>query len=215
MALECALVAPDPGTDRADPMTRVLARRVFALRKGAGMNQGELGARMAELRPNWSRSTVVKLENYKREAVGVADLLALAVVLDVPPVWLLADPRSSEPVPVTTGVELDPWSALLWMVGREPLDDVPGSRFAEARSALVELQRLAQGLAAIRSTEDSRAGGGGLPEEDRPAEDERLIEALQRPLELLTSWGYPTPPIPERVTARAAELGVKLPGVEG
>jgi hypothetical protein len=78
---------------------------------------------MASLRSGWSRSTVVKLENYNREAVSVGDLLALGIALDVPPVLLLADPRclpgrtSPETVPVADGLDEDVWTALLWLVG--------------------------------------------------------------------------------------------------
>lgn len=70
------------------------------------MNQTQLGARMAELQPAWSRSTVVKLENNKRESISLQDWLALAHVLRVPPIWLLTDPKAGAPVPVVEGTEV-------------------------------------------------------------------------------------------------------------
>lgn len=196
-------------------MTQVVARRVAELRKAAGLNQADLGERMAELRPGWSRSTVVKLENLNRESLSVSDLLALAVVLDVPPVWLLADPKSEDPVPVAPGVTLDPWTALLWFVGREPIEDVPGSRYEAARAALVQVQLVAQALAAIRATEEIRAAGGGLLEKERAAEDERHLRQLAAPLTRLVEWGYPAPQLPSSVVKRARQLDVELPGQGG
>jgi hypothetical protein len=43
----------------------------------------------------WDRTTVVKLENGKRQNVTVVELLALAVVLQVAPVHLLVPPLPS------------------------------------------------------------------------------------------------------------------------
>lgn len=119
---------------RADPITRVIADRVTALRRDAGMNQAELGERMAALRPGWSRSTVVKLENYNREAVSVSDLLALGQALDVPPALLIADPRAVEQVPVSADESVSVWTALLWLSGDLRLNGRPAaaSQFRDA-----------------------------------------------------------------------------------
>jgi transcriptional regulator with XRE-family HTH domain len=194
----------------------VVAKRVAELRKAAGLNQADLAAGISKYGPKWSRSTVVKLEGQRRESLSVTDLFAIALALDVPPVWLLVDPTSADPVPIAVGqesVSLDAWSAILWMVGREPIAPMaPGSRFGQARAALAELQRLAQGLSAIRATEEARAEGAGVREADRPNEDRRLIGALVRPLDLLVTWGYPAPTLPESVRQRAKELDVDLPG---
>jgi transcriptional regulator with XRE-family HTH domain len=223
------LGVPTPaGTPRptAEAITAVIAERVRSIRDSAGMSQSALAGKVAELGIPWKRSTVVNLETRApdsrgrgagRDVVTVQELLALAVALDVPPVWLLADPKSEEPVAVAVGgereIKLVPWSALLWMIGREPLAEVPGARYAEARAALVELQRVAQTLSSIRAVEEVRAGGHGLLEGgDRRAEDERLLQALQRPLELLAKWGYPAPPLPADVLHRAQELNIDLPG---
>src|SRR5690606_25932920 len=136
-------------------------------------------------------------------ALSVSDLLALALALDVPPVWLLADPTTDEPVPVAKDLELEPWRALLWLVGREPIEDAPGSRYEASRAALVQLQLIAQALDAIRSTEEIRASGGGLLDEDRAAEDERNLRRLVAPLSRLAEWGYLAPPLPAAVVERA------------
>jgi transcriptional regulator with XRE-family HTH domain len=213
--LRCFAVtqAPRRTPPTPDPITAAVGRRVLGLRKSAGWSQEELGKRMAALGTDWSRISVQKLETGRRGAISVQELLALALVFDVPPVWILAYPKSTDSVSVAPGIDVDPWTALAWLVGREPIGDAaPGSRFAEARAALAELQRLGQGLAAIRATEDARAEGGGVLEADRPDEDRRLIGALVRPLELLVRWGYPAPTLPGSVRQRAKELDVDLPG---
>ncbi|MEU4372446.1 helix-turn-helix domain-containing protein [Pseudonocardia alni] len=112
----------------------MIADRVTALRREAGLNQAELGEQMAVLRPGWSRSTVVKLENYNREAVSVGDLLALAQVLDVPPALLVADPRTVAEVPVAQDETVSAWTALLWLSGDVRLDGRPAdtSKFRDA-----------------------------------------------------------------------------------
>lgn len=202
------------------PLTAAIARRVRQLRAAADMRGSGLASKLNELGVPWNRTTIAKFETGQRASISVQELLALAVALDVPPVWLLTDPKGAEQMPVASGgtreIELEPWSALLWLVGREPLDDIPGARFTEARAVLVELQRLAQALNAIRATDDIRAGGGGLVEgDDRRAEDVRLLQGLQRPLELLVKLGYPAPALPDDVLERARALQIPLPGRGG
>lgn len=81
----------------------------------------------------WNRTTVAKLETGRRESISVRELLALAVVLDVPPVWLLADPKQDGLVAIAEGLEVEPWSALLWLTGTQPLE---GSRVAHGLARL-------------------------------------------------------------------------------
>ena len=117
-------------TDRADPITRQLVDRVVLLRERAGHSQAEFGRRMGALRPGWTRTTVAKFEKYQRESISIADLFALAQVLDVPPVMLLADPRNMEQVPVPTtspdgtpcDSPADAWDAFAWLIGAKTLD---------------------------------------------------------------------------------------------
>ena len=192
------------------------------------MNQAALGARMAELRPNWSRSTVVKLENNKRESLSVADLLALALVLGVPPVSLLADPRRTEPVPVAEGVEVGAWEAVLWMIGSGTI----GRGIASDRRSSVAMDLIwhgrvvAEAAGAIEATRPldvyrpgtqvrgdalSRDGLGTLDDLHRE-HLETIAAALEHIVEEL---GAPAPQLGPTVLKRAAELGVELPGQNG
>lgn len=232
MALRCALVAPDEQTDRADPITRVLARRVAELRKAAGMNQAQLGERMAELLPKWSRSTVVKLETYKRESVSTADLFALALALGVPPVILLADPRQPGAVPVAPGLEVDQWDALAWLTGTAGLNKAGdrieyrrmGQDGADAGWLIYMSFLLAEALDTLGAPmlTGVRDDDGRLtrdPEAIRRKTDEQHHDALSRVCDVLSrierDGTAPLPDVGEHVRRRAVELGVELPGMGG
>lgn len=239
-ALSCSLVEPPKPGERADPITRLLARRVVELRKSVGINQADLGARMAELRPGWSRSTVAKLERNLRETLSVGDLLALAVVLGVPPIWLLADPATGDPVPVARGIEVDPWSALMWLRGGqqltdEPFSDEPLNLAAPGRwnEAALPLAWAAQAAAIVKqmvSTAEIRAlrfldpEGAEVPlvevrtsldGVDADAADRRLLAQLVPLLQRLHQHGFTLPRLSRCVVERARELEIELPGQEG
>lgn len=191
---------------RADPITRVIADRVAKLRRESGLNQAELGDRMAALRPGWSRSTVVKLENYNREVVSVSDLLALALALDVPPVLLIADPRAVDEVPIAADRTVNVWAALQWLVGA-------------ARVENSDLQNYPRGSIAITAARDLRsqktlAAGHDvtLPED---VEREALTQ-LSLAINFIATTGASLPPglDVDAIYDRARKLGVYVPGME-
>jgi transcriptional regulator with XRE-family HTH domain len=185
------------------------------------MNQAQLGARMAELRPTWSRSTVVKLENNKRESVSLQDWLALATVLGVPPIWLLADPKAGTPVPIAGHGELDPWTALLWLTGSRPLKEPAGEAWASAYSVLRPLVILARLLESYRLLQRVVAGDvvvGSDPVEARrdwEAAEASTLQSITDQLGQFSALHLPVPPVPADVRKRAAELGIELPDQEG
>lgn len=67
-----------------DSATEHVAERVRALRKASGITGAQLADAMNTLGIVWNRSTVVKLEDKRRESVTVAELEALSTVLRVP-----------------------------------------------------------------------------------------------------------------------------------
>lgn len=225
-ALRCALVAPDT-PDRAEPITRLLAQRVKQLREQAGMNQAELAERMSELRPNWSRSTVVKLETFKRQEVSIGDFLALAVVLGVPPPMLLADPRHVETVSFATDMEAPAWAVVKWMIGLARLMPKDGRSSADADGAATLLIHDGWALAgAIAEVErdDYVSFAGDDPVDPDHLASLRKLEELRHKAALnqirgrmrrILDAGAPLPPIPDYVLQRAKELDIRLPGVEG
>jgi transcriptional regulator with XRE-family HTH domain len=201
----------------------VLARRVRDLREASGMTQTELGRRMTALGQKWGRTTVAKLETGNRESVTPDEWWALALVFDVPPLLLLVDPVAGTPVRIAEGIEVDPWSALLWSSGQKSLTDSPGQgwdwigegseaarlveRFEELRR---HRDRVAMLLPIDRAENESE-------ERRREADksDERLLRRLAECLKRLQQRGLTLPLLPDDVAKRAAELGVELPGHRG
>lgn len=218
--LPCAFVAQD---ERAAPITLALAERVRHLRKAAGFSHSELAERVSQLGPAWSRSTAAKLENKRRESVTLQEFLALARVFDVPLPWLLVDPEAGTAVPIAKGVEVDPWTALLWLVGKEPLTDPPGPTWDTASRVIgqaCQVATLVERFGQLRTHRETVAAL--LPDgrdADRAAEDERqerrILEDLTRPLRALVRLGFSPPSLPDELLKRAAELDVELPGLAG
>jgi transcriptional regulator with XRE-family HTH domain len=69
--------------------TQAVAKRVREVRERRRMTAAKLAAEMTRVGIGWDRNTVTKLETGRRANVSVAELLALASVLDVAPVHLL------------------------------------------------------------------------------------------------------------------------------
>jgi transcriptional regulator with XRE-family HTH domain len=231
LALSCSAVEPAPRTPaRADAITRLIGERLPALRKSAGMNQADLGRAMAKLRPQWSRSTVAKLERHLRGSLSVADLLALAMALDTPVVWLLADPAVGDSVPIAQDLDVDPWTALLWMIGKQPLSNRPGrawdgpalvlERLLAVVAGVDEYRRHRRGLDELRSRAQTDPDADDLARrlqeiDQNPEVEKYLLESIAKQLRELDDWDLPMPPLPLDVRDRAAEFGVELPGHEG
>lgn len=67
----------------------VVARRVREVRERRGLSGAKLAERLRAVGLGWDRNVVANLENGRRASVDVAELLALAYVLDVAPIHLL------------------------------------------------------------------------------------------------------------------------------
>jgi transcriptional regulator with XRE-family HTH domain len=206
-------------SQRADPLTRLVANRVALYRKRSGLNQEQLGQRMAKLGTGWSRSTVVKLENLNRESVSVSDLLALARALDVPPIWLLVDVEDGEPTPITRDLLADPWDALLWLGGRTSLDEEVGDWWSRVAPSIGRIYNIAGVVEQVRRNRMARtflSASDALEEyadSDKEAaeKDRRLLLGLRTMIEEIERSGLVVPVMPVDVQDRAAEVGVELP----
>lgn len=184
------------------------------------MDQAAFGARMGELRPGWSRSTVVKLENNKRTALPIDDLPALALALGVPLVMLLADPYSSEPVPIADGIELPPWEALLWMAGVTRFGDgVVSHPLSTPAQRLIFWGSVVAQIAGelLRNRPEVFTYPVRLNMSRQELDDQQREQAavMRDTMKEIAAAGAPVPQVPARVRERVAELGVELPGQEG
>jgi transcriptional regulator with XRE-family HTH domain len=201
--------------ERADPITRLIASRVREIRQQQRLSGAALGAAVRDLGlPGWVDSTVGKLETSRRESVTVKELFALAKALDVPPAWLLIDP-SGTPVPVVEGVELDPWSALMWMIGRQVIGEPAGTNWkSEELDLLSQVQRLWETLTELCGYLH-RLKTFKLGERHREMLESMIREDLDQVRECLqhiADAGAAVPQLPAEVVKRAVELGIELPG---
>ncbi len=175
---------------------------------------------MTELGVSWGRTSVQKLEAGRRSSVSVGEWLALALVFDVPPVWLLADPSHDAPVPVAQGVHPRPWETLLWIAGRQPLTE-PGVWWRRVSLPLARVWQFAALVSQLRSYRaDRELAATELSEfvhsDDQLDERERslLRGIVQLRIELHGS-GLTVPALPDDLVKRADELGVDLSGQGG
>jgi transcriptional regulator with XRE-family HTH domain len=123
--------------------TAVVAARMHELRVKRGWSAAELARRMRAAGIPWERIVVTKLETGRRASVSVAELLALAAVLNCPPVMLMtADERSqagyrpgyvNPSYQVTPTMTEDMFTVRAWIRGAGPLGehDDPREYYAE------------------------------------------------------------------------------------
>lgn len=103
--------------------TAVIARQVRQLRDSYNWSAERLANEMTQAGAPWDRTIVANLENGRRSTVSVAELLALAYVLDVPPISLLAPLGKDETVTVLPGLDLRPYELRAWLIGASRLAD--------------------------------------------------------------------------------------------
>ncbi len=113
----------------------VIARRVREVRSRHQMTAQDLAERMTTLGLPWNRTTVVKLENGRRENVSVTELLVLAEALATAPVNLLV-PVTDEPYQVTPARTESSDVVREWVRGNKPL---PGTSTEDQRTFYAEV----------------------------------------------------------------------------
>ncbi|MFF8829122.1 hypothetical protein [Streptomyces sp. NPDC015131] len=97
-----------------------IGERTKRLRRRKDWTAAELGSRMSELGVPWDRSIVANLENGRRKSVSVAELLGLALALDVAPIHLMVPPEGGRYRPVPRE-EYDAQTVRAWLRGEQPL----------------------------------------------------------------------------------------------
>ena len=101
--------------------TGTIAKRVREVREKRRLTAAQLAERMTKVGIAWDRNTVTKLETGRRANVSVAELLALAAVLDVAPVWLLVPANDDQPYQATP-TQTEPAGVVRnWIRGDRPL----------------------------------------------------------------------------------------------
>lgn len=217
---------PPPVRPTAEPVTAIVAERVRKLRSQAELNQAELADEMAKRGVPWKRATVVNLEKRAsgsrgagggRDSISVQELLTLAVVLDVPPVMLLADPRHVDEVPVTDNLTVSAWEALLWMTGSGRIGKSELNNFSKASWLIHSGLELERALAVLRMRESVFDPGDpdqiARAQERDDARHRQALGTIRTCVLRIRNAGAPLPPtLPaESLRKRAAELDVDLP----
>jgi len=118
--------------------TAVVAARMHEVRVKRGWSAAELARRMQAAGIPWERIVVTKLETGRRASVSVAELLALAAVLNCPPVMLMTADERSQPgyrpryvnpvYQVTPAVTEDMGTVRAWIRGAGPLGEHDDTR---------------------------------------------------------------------------------------
>jgi transcriptional regulator with XRE-family HTH domain len=102
-------------------ITRSIAEEMRQRRKARGMSAEDLAAACTDLGMPIPRSTLADLENGRRASISVAEWLAIAAALDVPPVMLLCPVGTAQTAEVLPGAETPAFRAAQWVAGEAPL----------------------------------------------------------------------------------------------
>jgi transcriptional regulator with XRE-family HTH domain len=108
-------------TPWAARITRAISGEIRQRRKARGMSAEDLAAACADVGMPIPRSTLADLENGRRASISVAEWLAIAAALDVPPVVLLCPVGTAETAEVLPGTEAPAFRAAQWVAGEAPL----------------------------------------------------------------------------------------------
>jgi transcriptional regulator with XRE-family HTH domain len=121
-----------------------LGLAVQARRKALRMTAQQLAERTAELGYPITRVAISKIEgNMRAGKIGVAELLALAAALDIPPVLLLSPGFPDGQVETRPGRSVDAREAVLWFAGH--LHAMAGAELVKTHNLMVQTeQRLAR-----------------------------------------------------------------------
>jgi transcriptional regulator with XRE-family HTH domain len=120
-----------------------VAARLREVRKGRGWTANELAERCSRAGLPISKSVLANIESgrpgddgRRRRDITVDELLALALVLDVAPIYLMAptqDQAKPTAIAVTPEVSIeDPDQLLLWLRGDQPLPATDSRRYFTA-----------------------------------------------------------------------------------
>jgi transcriptional regulator with XRE-family HTH domain len=191
-------------------LTAVIAARVKAARTSRDMSAQQLADATAELGHPIPRSVLANLENGRRDSIGVAEVFALALALDMPPLLLILPIGVDPQVEASPGREVDTWDVARWFMGdtaappdlRRPIPSSgPFARLASWPDLAVRLFRTHQQLCDdwSRADDDVQQAVG---EDVRSAADRRrgIENYLHEHRAIMGATGLTClPPLPTRL----------------
>jgi len=113
----CALMTQPDWSAR---ITAVVASQVKRLRNEREISGQQLADASEKLGFPLKRSVLANLENGRRETVSVAEVLALAYAIGVPPIMLLLPFGAADTIEVLPGQHVPVGEAFDWLTGQQP-----------------------------------------------------------------------------------------------
>ncbi|WP_242882527.1 helix-turn-helix domain-containing protein [Actinomadura litoris] len=98
-------------------LTASIAEQVRRYRKDRGLSAQQLADACKALGLDTSRSAVANFENGRRDTVSVAELVAFAHALDVPPLLLVVPLGVDQLTHLPAGIAASSWEAAQWFAG--------------------------------------------------------------------------------------------------
>ena len=135
-----------------------VAARVKVVRRHRGLTAAQLAEQMQAVGVDWNRNIVANLENGRRGSLGVDELFALAIVLEVAPVHLLVPLDDQAGIEVTRGRVEEARRVRWWIRGDHPLDGI------DTRLYFSEVPKDEWGRQPRPVVRAWNAAGGPLPE---------------------------------------------------
>jgi transcriptional regulator with XRE-family HTH domain len=110
-------------TDWPSSLAASIAEQVRRYRKDCGLSAQQLADACTAVGLDISRSAVANFENSRRPSISVAELLAFARVLRVPPLLLVVPLGGDQPTPLPPGIADSSWEAAQWFAGLGRTED--------------------------------------------------------------------------------------------
>ncbi|MFE2559862.1 helix-turn-helix domain-containing protein [Streptomyces sp. NPDC059352] len=159
--------------------TEVVAAELRRHRELRGMSAQDLADECAKIGAPIQRSVIANLENGRRASVGVAEVLAFAAALRIPPITLMLPLGFEAEVEVLPGKMSDPYMAAYWMFGAANLDGSQNegerSPMALADAVLIEVDEVLSLRDMVSSV--AQVASSLVPERDRLKAELKEIEA--------------------------------------
>jgi|GEM_PF-1270175 len=204
-------------------ITHAVGSAIRYWRERRQMTTRELEEATSQLGQTISRAVITNLENQRRDAVSLAEVLVLAAALDVSPILLIAPVGREPKVEILPGVEVTPWESRGWVHGAlaAKYANFSNERWTESNRVLYLyevhrnlIRRYHQMVAALRveleSDELSIDSAGRRVEDAVKMQRERqraYLQAMVQSLaklrehrELISAEGFLVPELPPDVT---------------
>lgn len=112
------------GSDWPSAWTHAIGREVARLRGDRRMTAQQLSDRCADLGVNVPRNSVSNLENGRRDAINLHEVVAVAAAMEVPPAELAFPPNAW--IPYLPGERVTSYEAVEAFTGAETREATPG-----------------------------------------------------------------------------------------